>query len=185
MARLPRATPTALFLAACVSAACDLGRGVAQEGNPSPARAEHETTPPGPASEGVPQPLRIPQPPPGTRSSFTKFSSSPQRAAQKLAPRRSTPTLTRATPDEILPGSLACEHARREVGRMEAYIASIEQEIEWLEDQADDIKDTPRSRGYYEGRLEAAEQQLEQAQNALSDHLDVQREQGVPPGCLR
>jgi hypothetical protein len=68
---------------------------------------------------------------------------------------------------------------------MEAYIASIEQEIEWLEDQADDIKHTPRSRGYYEGRLEAAEQQLEQAQNALSDHLDVQGEQGVPPGCLR
>ena len=183
MARLPRATPTALFLAACVSAACDLGRGVAQEGDPAPARAE-KTTPPGPASEGVQQPLRIPQPPPGTRSSFTKFSSSPQRAAQKLAS-RPTPTLARATPDEILPGSLACEHARREVGRMEAYIASIEQEIEWLEDQADDIKDTPRSRGYYEGRLEAAEQQLEQAQHALSDHLDVQREQGVPPGCLR
>jgi hypothetical protein len=68
---------------------------------------------------------------------------------------------------------------------MEAYVASIGEEIEWLEDQADDIKDTPDSRGYYEGRLEAAEQQLEQAQNALSDHLDVQRERGVPPGCLR
>jgi hypothetical protein len=184
VARLPRATPTALFLAACVSAACDLGRGV-EEGDPSPAHASHETTPPSLASEGVQQPLRIPQPPPTARSSFNKFSSSPDRAAQRLASRRSTPTLARATQDEILPGSLACERARREVGRMEAYIASIEQEIEWLEDQADDIKDTPRSRGYYEGRLEAAEQQLEQAQDALSDHLDVQREQGVPPGCLR
>ncbi len=182
---MPRATPTALLLAACVSAACELGRGVAQEGDPSPARAEHETTPSGPASEGVQQPLRIPQPPPGTRSSFNKFSSSPQRTAQRPASRRSTPSLDRATPDEILAGSLACEHARREVGRREAYIASIEEEIEWLEDQADDIKDTPLSRGYYEGRLEAAEQQLEQGQNALSDHLDVQREQGVPPGCLR
>ena len=79
----------------------------------------------------------------------------------------------------------ACEDARSNVLRMEAYVASIEQEIEWLEDQADDIRDTPRSRGYYEGRLAAAEQQLEQAEDALGDYVQSQREQGLPPGCLR
>jgi hypothetical protein len=94
-------------------------------------------------------------------------------------------SVARAGRPEVELGSRACENARSNALRMEAYAASIEQEIEWLEDQADDIRDTPRSRGYYEGRLAAAEQQLEQAEAALGDYVQSQRQQGLPPGCLR
>jgi hypothetical protein len=126
------------------------------------------------------QPLAIPEPPPSARSSFNRFSS-PKRAAGKPA----AVTAARAARPEVDLGSRACQNARSNALRMEAYVTSVEQEIEWLEDQADDIRDTSRSRGYYEGRLAAAEQQLEQAEDALADYVQSQRQQGLPPGCLR
>ena len=165
MTRLPRTAATLLL----VLVACGSASDPAPRSEPARASAPARTRPP-----------EIPEPPPSARSSFNRFSS-PNHAARKPA----AVTAARAGRPEVELGSRACEDARSSVLRMEAYVASIEQEIEWLEEQADDIRDRPRSRGYYEGRLAAAEQQLEQAEDALGDYVQSQREHGLPAGCLR
>jgi hypothetical protein len=186
----PRATATSLLvLVALGSAACDLERWLRMLSSDSPARlevAEGESAQDARGFRADPdldRPLRAPDPPASSRSSFNKISSSSSTPAKK--PASSASRAAARAPREIRPGSAACENARSGVARMEAHVASMEREVERLSDDANDIRQSDTWRTRQESRMEAAERQLEQAEDALGDYLDSQRRQGVPAGCLR
>jgi hypothetical protein len=183
-----RATAISLLvLVALGSAACDLERWLRTLAGDSPARIEVASGSArdsrGAADPDLDRPLRAPDPPPSSRSSFNKISSSPSASAKE--PASSAPRSAARAPREIRPGSAACENARSGVARMEAHVASMEREVEQLEGEANDIRQSDTWRARQESRMEAAERQLEQAEDALGDYLDSQRQQGVPAGCLR
>jgi hypothetical protein len=185
----PRATATSLLvLVALGSAACDLERWLRILSGDAPARVDvakgESAQDARPAADpDLDRPLRAPDPPPSSRSSFNRISSSSSTTAKKTAPTagRSAPR----APREIQPGSSACESARSNVARMEAQIESLGRAVEQLEDEANDIRQSDYWRERQESRMEAAEQQLVQAEEALGNYLDSQRQQGVPAGCLR
>jgi len=205
MSFLRRALP-ALLLALVAGGAlgCDveawLRLVLGEEPPPAePPRVAHvEPEPPKPAlrmvlpAEDLDEPLRKPEPPTSPRSSFNRISSSSSSTAQgkprhdahapPAAMERSVPT---TGPREIQPGSDACERARIGAVRMQQQVESLEREIEQLEEVADDIDYTPRTRERYEARVDAAEARLEQAEDQLGDYIQNERQRGVPLGCLR
>ena len=183
MACVVRATSTLLLLLAAGGAAsCDAD---APAERPRVAQLPASVARPAPEPDPVlDEPIRAPEPPPAERSSFNRFSSSP--APKKAAPSGYTPPAAPARAGrEILPGSDACESARRGALRMQGYVESIEREIERLEESANDIEYSDRSREHFEARRDAAEERLDRAEDELGDYLQNERQRGVPPGCLR
>jgi hypothetical protein len=198
MTFVQRATSTLLLvLVAGGGVSCDVEAWLRRLSGEAPAERVAQLEPaatrpalrvkPEPADE---EPLRAPEPPPSSRSSFNRIRSStaPSKkpaargsyAAPPAAMARSAPA-----PREIQPGSDACERARSGALRMQANVESIEREIERLEEVSDDIDYTPRTRERYEERVEAAEARLEHAEEAFGDYLQNERQRGIPLGCLR